>query len=96
MCGGDLPIPGWESVKWTVDETYKRFTGAMAIPACCKVWITWRSTDETWRYEIRDHHRWSYRGDKNVEQLNNRVLGVTKGSGTNDIITIGLKKNYDF
>jgi hypothetical protein len=79
LCGKDLPVPAWDNVKWAVEEPYCKFSGAIAIPACCnKVWITWRNTDEIWRYEVRDNVYWQFKKGAADEQLNDKVKRVPR------------------
>jgi hypothetical protein len=100
MCGQELRVPAWESIKWTVEEPYSLFTGAgnlsdntgaMAIPVCCKVWATWRNTDKVWRYEIRDHYHWKFKGGIDGKQLNERIKEVSRESGTGDLLPVGWR-----
>jgi len=84
LCGYELRLPTEEDVSWTVDPVKVRFTGAMAVPICCNsVWATWRENDPVWRYEIKDHFYWKFKGgndgkrnlDDRLEELRERVRG---------------------
>ena len=98
MCGQELRVPAWESIRWTLEKPYSLFTGetgAMAIPVCCKVWITWRSTERVWRYEIKDRHYWKFKGGIDGKQLNERVKGVSRESGSGDLLPRGWREGQD-
>ena len=95
MCGNELRVPAWESIRWTTEEPYSLFTGAMVIPVCCKVWITWRSTERVWRYEIKDRYYWKFKGGgENGKQLNDKVRSVSRESGDGDLLPAGWR-GYD-
>ncbi len=86
MCGKTLRGPTADDKIWIEEEPYSLFTGAMAVPVCCKVWMVWRLSDKLWHYEIRDHFRWLHRGDKKHELNSRDVHSGSQGreSGPSD------------
>ena len=63
VCGEQLRGPEPDEEVWASGEyPYSELTGAFSTKMC-HVYLTWRKSDQTWRWEIKDNIYWHYRGD---------------------------------